>query len=298
MYKEKEVQALKKIKIIIFSFIMLIALTTTAYGADIYKSTVSEIDASNAADGYVKVKYLNETSKKLKAIIEKDSIQYTYDLNNKGEYDTYPLQMGDGSYKIRIFENISDKKYATKQTVTIKIKLNDQNAPYLISSQMVNYSDTSETVKKAHELVEGKTTDIEKVDIIYDYVISNISYDNEKAKTVKSGYLPSIDDILKSNKGICFDYAAVMAAMLRSEKIPVKLVTGYSSNLSAFHAWNEIYTKETGWIKLNEMYFDGEQWKLMDSTIASSAKQSNSPRVMEYTNKLIDNKFYTKKFEY
>lgn len=239
---------MKKIKIIIFSFIMLIALTTTAYGADIYKSAVSEIDASNAADGYVKVKYLNETTKKLKVIIEKDSVQYTYDLNNSGEYDTYPLQMGDGSYKIRVFENISDKKYATKQTVTIKVKLNDQNAPYLISSQMVNYTDNSETVKKAHELVEGKTTDIEKVDIIYDYVISNIAYDNEKAKTVKSGYLPSIDDILKSNKGICFDYAAVMAAMLRSEKIPVKLVTGYSSNLSAFHAWNEVYTKEDGWI--------------------------------------------------
>ncbi|MDF2949346.1 MAG: hypothetical protein K0R07_1377 [Sedimentibacter sp.] len=289
---------MKKMKIIIFSFIMLIALTTTAYGAEIYKSAVSEIDASNAADGYVKVKYLNETTKKLKVIIEKDSVQYTYDLNNAGEYDTYPLQMGDGSYKIRVFENISDKKYATKQTVTIKVKLNDQNAPYLISSQMVNYNDNSETIKKAHELVEGKTTDIEKVDIIYDYVISNIAYDNEKAKTVKSGYLPSIDDILKSNKGICFDYAAVMAAMLRSEKIPVKLVTGYSSNLSAFHAWNEVYTKENGWIVLNEMYFDGEKWKLMDSTIASSAKQSNSPRVMEHTNKLIDNKYYTKKFEY
>lgn len=289
---------MKKIKIIIFSFIILISLTTTAYGADIYKSAMSEIDASNTADGYVKVKYLNETTKKLKVIIEKDSVQYTYDLNGKGEYETYPLQMGDGSYKIRVFENISDKKYATKQTVTIKVKLYDQNAPYLISSQMVNYTDTSETVKKAHELVEGKTTDIEKVDIIYDYVISNISYDNEKAKTVKSGYLPSIDDILKSNKGICFDYAAVMAAMLRSEKIPVKLVTGYSSNLSAFHAWNEVYTKEDGWIVLNEMYFDGEKWKLMDSTIASSAKQSNSPKVMEYTNKLIDNKYYTKKFEY
>lgn len=289
---------MKKLKIIIFSFIMIFALTTAAYGADIYKGTKSEIDASNAADGYVKVKYLNETTKKLKVIIEKDSMQYTYDLNNSGEYDTYPLQMGDGSYKIRVFENIGDNKYATKQTVTINVKLSDPNAPFLVSTQMVNFSDTSETVKKAHELVEGKETDIEKVDVIYDYVISNISYDNEKAKTVKSGYLPSIDEILKSNKGICFDYASVMAAMLRSEKIPVKLVTGYSSNLSAFHAWNEVYTKETGWIKLNEMYFDGEKWKLMDSTVASSAKQSNSPRVMEYTNKLIDSRYYTKKFEY
>lgn len=289
---------MKKLKIIILSFIMIFALSSVAYGADIYKGSKSEIDASNSADGYVKIKYLNETTKKLKVIIEKDSVQYTYDLNNKGAYDTYPLQMGDGSYKIRVFENISDNKYAVKQTTTISVKLNDQNSPFLVSNQMVNYTDTSETVKKARELVEGKETDIEKVDVIYNYVISNFSYDYEKARTVKSGYLPTIDEILKSNKGICFDYSAVMAAMLRSEKIPVKLVTGYSSNVSAFHAWNEVYTKETGWIKLNEMYFDGEKWKLMDSTIASSAKQSNSPRVMEHTNKLIDGQNYTKKFEY
>ncbi len=285
-------------KIVLFALVMMLALSSVAYASDIYKSSKSEIDASNASDGYIKVKYLNETTKKLKVIIDKGTSQYTYDLNNKGEYDTYPLQLGDGSYKIRIFENISDNKYATVQTSTITVKLKDQNAPYLVSNQMVNFNDESETIKKAKELTEGKTTDIEKLDVIYDYVISNITYDNEKAKTVKSGYLPSIDDILNKNKGICFDYAAVMAAMLRSESIPSKLVMGYTSNLSAYHAWNEVYTEETGWIVLNEMYFDGNQWRLMDSTIASSAKQSNSPKVMESTNKLINSKNYTKEFEY
>jgi len=285
-------------KIVLFTLIMILALSSVAYASDIYKSSKSEIDASNASEGYIKVKYLNETTKKLKVIIDKGTSQYTYDLNNKGDYDTYPLQLGDGSYKIRIFENISDNKYATVQTSTITVKLKDQNAPYLVSNQMVNFNDESETVKKAKELTEGKTTDIEKLDVIYDYVISNITYDNEKAKTVKSGYLPSIDDILNKNKGICFDYAAVMAAMLRSESIPSKLVMGYTSNLSAYHAWNEVYTEETGWIVLNEMYFDGNQWRLMDSTIASSAKQSNSPKVMESTNKLINSKNYTKEFEY
>lgn len=289
---------MKKIKIMIFSFIMILALTTAAYGADIYKGSKSEIDASNVNDGYVKVRYLKETTKKLKVIIENSSVQYTYDLNNKGEFDTYPLQMGDGSYKIKVFENIDGNKYASKQTVTVNVKLVNQNAPYLISSQMINFNDESEVVKKAQELTKDKTTDIEKIDAIYDYVISNITYDNEKARTVKSGYLPVVDDILKSNKGICYDYSSVLASMLRSQNIPTKLVTGYASHLSVYHAWNEVYTEETGWIKLNEMYFDGLQWRMMDSTIASSAKQSNSPRVTEYTNKLLDSKNYTKKFEY
>lgn len=278
---------------------LFIASFALSYGAEsIYKGSKSEIDASTSADGYISVRYLKETTKKLKVIIEKGTEKYTYDLNNKGEYDVYPLQMGEGSYKIRVFENLSDNKYAVKQTVSISVKLKDANLPFLVSNQLVKYTDQSETVKKAAELTEGKETEMEKIDAIYDYIISNIKYDTEKAKTVKSGYLPSVDEILKLNKGICFDYASLMAAMLRSQGIPAKLVTGYSSKLSVFHAWNEIYTKETGWIKLNEMYFDGTEWKLMDSTVASSGKQSNSPKVMEYTNKLIDSKYYTKQFEY
>lgn len=289
---------MKNIKVIFFTLIIISVFSSAAYAADVYEGTVSEIDASKADDGYIKVRYLNSTEKKLKVIVEKASTQYTYDLNNKGEYDTYPLQMGDGSYKVRVFENISEDKYVTKQTVSFKVKLKNQNSPYLISSQMVNFSDTYAAVKKAHELAEGKETDIEKVDAIYDYITSNIVYDDEKARTVKSGYLPSIDDIFKNNKGICYDYSSLLAAMLRAESIPTKLVTGYSTNLSAFHAWNEVYTKETGWIALNGIYFDGEKWRLMDSTIASPAKQSNSPRVIENINKLMNSKNYTKKFEY
>lgn len=244
------------------------------------------------------VRYLNVTEKKLKVIIQKDSEKYTYDLNNRGEVDTFPLQMGNGKYKISIFENISSNKYVVKQTVNVDVKLNDENSPFLVKNQLVNFSDTSETVKKAQELTEGKTDDIEKIGVIYDYIISNIVYDTEKAKNVQSGYLPKIDEILKNNKGICYDYASVMASMLRSQSIPTKLVTGYSSKLSVYHAWNEVYTDETGWIALNEININGNDWNLMDSTVASSGKQSENPKVMEFTNKKINKEYYTKQFEY
>ena len=291
---------MKKISLFTALILMLcLSFTTLCYGVDnIYKGTSSEVNASNSADGYIKIKYFKETSKNLKVIIEKDTIKYTYDLNNTGVYDTFPLQMGNGKYNIKIFENIAGNKYSVKQSVDITIKLNDLNSPFLVSNKLVNYTETSKVVIKAQELTKDKTKDIEKLDAIYNYIISNIVYDTEKAKTVKSGYVPDVDEILISNKGICFDYASMMAAMLRSVDIPAKLVTGYSSNLSVFHAWNEVYTDETGWIVLNEMYFDGNQWKLMDSTIASSAKQSKSQKVIEYTNKLINIKYYTKQFEY
>ncbi|MBP1926235.1 hypothetical protein J2Z76_002100 [Sedimentibacter acidaminivorans] len=293
---------MKKLRIFfssIFIIILFLTYSTICYGADnIYKGTSSEINATNSNDGYIKIKYTKTTSKNLKVIIEKDSTKYTYDLNNEGEYDTFPLQMGDGKYKIKVFENITDNKYSVKQSIDIKVELSDPKSPFLVANKLVNYSESSDVAKKAHELTEKTDDEIEKLDIIYNYIITNVVYDTDKAKNVKPGYVPDVDEILKSNKGICFDYASIMASMLRSENIPAKLVTGYSSNLSVYHAWNEVYTDETGWIVLNEMYFDGNEWKLMDSTIASSAKQSNSPKVIEYTNKLINPKYYTKQFEY
>lgn len=272
-------------KVTAFIMVIIIVLSQTVYGLDSYNGTKSEIDVTNASNGYIKVRYLDETSKKLKVIIEKDLIQYTYDLNNDGDYDTYPLQLGDGKYKVRVFENITDNKYATKQTIYINVKLSEQLSPYLISSQLIEFSETSKAIKKAQELTEGLETDNEKFTAIYDYVISNIIYDTNKAKSVKSGYLPNIDDVFESNSGICFDYASLLAAMLRSVSLPTKLVTGYSSNVSTFHAWNEVYIDEQGWV-------------ILDPTIASAAKQSNSQRVIDYTNKLIDSKYYDKKFEY
>ncbi len=293
---------MKKIKITITSVLILVlflAINTTCFGVEkIYTGSKSEVDATYIDKGYINVRYLNVTEKKLKVIIQKDSEKYTYDLNNRGEVDTFPLQMGNGKYKISIFENISSNKYVVKQTVNVDVKLNDENSPFLVKNQLVNFSDTSETVKKAQELTEDKTDDIEKIGVIYDYIISNIVYDTEKAKNVQSGYLPKIDEILKSNKGICYDYASVMASMLRSQSIPTKLVTGYSSKLSVYHAWNEVYTDETGWIALNEININSNDWNLMDSTVASSGKQSGSPKVMEYTNKLINKEYYTKQFEY
>lgn len=292
---------MKTLKTVMFTLLIMVFLTssTLCFGIDnVFKSSSSEIDASSSADGYIKIKCTSKTDKKLKVIIEKDSNKYTYNLSNTGTYDTFPLQMGNGNYKISVFENISTNKYSVKQTANIDVKLKDINSPFLVPNVYVNYSDTSNAIKKAKELTKGVTKDIEKLEIIYEYIISNIVYDTEKARTVKSGYLPIIDDTFKSNKGICFDYASIMASMLRSQSIPAKLVTGYSKNLSAFHAWNEVYTEETGWIVLNEMYLDGDEWKLLDSTIASSAKQSKSPKVMEYTTKLMDKKNYTKQFEY
>ena len=94
---------------------------------------------------------------------------------------------------------------------------------------------------------------------------------------MKSGYLPVVDTILAAKKGICFDYAAVMTAMLRSQNIPCKLVVGYAGTV--YHAWIDVYVEGVGWID-GAIYFDGEEWTLMDPTFTSNGKRS--PAIMKY----------------
>ena len=94
---------------------------------------------------------------------------------------------------------------------------------------------------------------------------------------MKSGYLPVLDDVLAEEKGICFDYAALMAAMLRSQEVPCKLVVGYAGE--TYHAWISVWTEENGWVD-GAIFFDGHMWKRMDPTFASA--QNRSEEIMDF----------------
>ena len=159
----------------------------------------------------------------------------------------------------------------------MSVSLSDEFAPFIRPNQYVTYSSDSAAVAKAAELCAGLTDNLEKVEAVYTFVVNNTVYDKEKAQTVQSGYLPNVDETLATGKGICFDYAALMSAMLRSQGVPVKLVVGYTG--SAYHAWISVYSQNEGWVE-GKIYFDGQTWKLMDPTFASSANSSDS--IMEY----------------
>ena len=131
----------------------------------------------------------------------------------------------------------------------------------------MDFDENSKAVKKGEELAAGCGSDLDVVTNIYHYVIENITYDEEKAENVAYGYVPDVDETLSSGKGICFDYAALMAAMLRSQRIPTKLQVGYAGE--AYHAWISCYVDEIGWVD-NIISFDGKDWSLMDPTLAAN----------------------------
>ena len=245
-----------------------VVLTGQADGTVTYGSEGVTIDASHISEGYIMVSYTGTNEKVKLQITGPDEVVYTYNLH--GDYETFPLTAGSGSYTVGVFENIEGTSYSTLFTQTIDVKIDDEFGPYLYANQYVNFNGDSKVVEKAEELSKPCNDDLEVIEQVYNYMISNFTYDYDKAESVQSGYLPDVDEVFEAQTGICFDYAAVMAALLRSQRIPTRLEVGYAGDI--YHAWISTYIEEQGWVN-GIIQFDGKNWELMDPTFASTSSK-------------------------
>lgn len=251
--------------------------TPEAPGALVLGAEPLTVDASNAGQGYVMARYTGAAAKAALQLTGPDGVTYKYFLRPAETYVPLPLTGGSGAYAVDGYENVEGSTYATLFKTQLDAALEDELLPYLYPNQYVFFDAGSQAVQTAAELAAGAENDLDAVGRIYHYVIENVTYDDEKAATVSSGYLPDVDETLQSGKGICFDYAALTAAMLRSQNIPTRLEIGYSGSI--YHSWISVYIQGMGWLdKLIE--FSGEGWTRMDPTFASSGDSSSA--ILEY----------------
>jgi len=239
---------------------------TVTYGADLVT-----IDGTHTEQGYVMIQYRGSNPKVKLQIASPNGITYTYLLSKGGQFETFPLAGGNGAYSLTVLENVEGDMYTIAFSQDIDAAISDEFLPFLYPNQYVNFTPEAQTVSKAKDLASKAHSDLDVVREIYHYVIKNVTYDDAKAESVAYGYLPNVDDTLKSGKGICFDYAALMSAMLRSQRIPTKLEVGYAGEV--YHAWISVYLTGTGWID-DIIEFDGQSWSLMDPTFAASSSSS------------------------
>jgi len=237
------------------------ALYPSADGVVVLTAKGATVDASNAAQGYVMVRH-KAADKKIKVRIIKGSENATYDLPADDQYDTFLLPFGSGKYKVQVFRQVSGNRYSSEGSVSFAADIADDALPYRYPNQYVDYTAASAAVQKAAQLCAGLETDADRLKAIRKYVTAAILYDYVRASTVQSGYLPSVDDVLREGKGICFDYAALVACMLRTQGIPTKLEIGYADKI--YHAWNSVL-------------IDG-QWLRVDTTA-----EANRMKVSKYT---------------
>lgn len=263
-------------------------LVPQAPGEVVYGNELSQIDASNAGDGYLQIAYQGSAQKAKVQITIPDSTVYTYTLK-PGSKEILPLTGGSGLYHIAVLENAYDDMYALVFSQDIQVQQDDPFIPFLYPNQFSWFTQDSDVTKLGIEISEQSSSDVDYVERVYSYVTKNIEYDTELAENPPVGYLPSVDDTIASGKGICFDYASLMTALLRSQGIPTKLVIGYSG--AQYHAWISVYLQEQGWVD-NTMYFDGTSWVLVDPTLGAT---NNKRDVKRYVG---DGSNYLAKYQY
>lgn len=245
------------------SFVLPIYDASTAY-----TNNDASIDVSNVNNGWVGASAINASRLKFQVIL--GDMTYNYDLPNNGDPIICPINMGNGAYTFRVMQNTSGSNYVEICTVTADVTLKDPFAPFLIPTVFCEYNERSNVVEQARKLAKDAKNEGDVIAAVYDWVIHNISYDTAKAQELANatGYIPDPDETLAEKEGICFDYSALVAAMLRSLGIPCKIITGYVAPNDLYHAWNMVYIDGT-WETI-EMNIRSKTWERVDTTFGAS----------------------------
>ena len=225
---------------------------------------------SHLSEGYVAV--LATSSVRLKFQVSSNGVDYYYDLPSDGTPISCPLTAGSGSYTFTAWENTTGQRYAELDSITdVEVSLADEFQPFIRPSIYCDYDASSKSTKLANDLTADAQNEGDVLRSIYDWIVDDIAYNEGKAAQLAdaTGYLPSPDATIDEGSGICFDYASLAAAMLRSQGIPCKIITGYVSPDDIYHAWNMVYIDGT-WV---DARIDVKQntWTRIDTTFAAGS---------------------------
>lgn len=210
-----------------------------------------EVTTLVSDSGVLSVSIDTQNTARMKVKITKGDETIYYDVDSDYQVEI-PLQMGDGSYTVKVFSHLEGNDYQAVFSEDIAFASENPNDVFLASSDIVNFSESKTLDSVTNQVVDGATDEMEIVERITNYVIDELEYDTQKAATLDANYVPNIDNVLSDKSGICYDFAAVTASMLREAGVPAKLVMGYRSDSDLYHAWNEVLV-------------DGE-WMIVDTT--------------------------------
>lgn len=205
-----------------------------------------------AVEATLEVELKDKAYKGYKVIVDKDDVEYIYNLVEP--VTRLPLQLGDGHYAITLLGSDDGRRYRTLNKTSFDVVL-EEDVVFLNSSQTVYYTEDDAVVTLAKALTEDLEDQEAKLRAIHTYVVEHVRYDYKKAENLPKGYIPKPTETLEGGGGICYDYSALLGAMLRSVDVPTKLIKGYSTYTPVYHAWNEVL-------------IDGEWWVVDSSTDA------------------------------
>jgi transglutaminase-like putative cysteine protease len=176
------------------------------------------LDTSHANDEYG-LAACNETAT-IKIGIRKDGCtEAFYTVVGDGAWHSFPITDGEGSYTVSLYRNLSGSSYVFVVSERITVTVEDPYAKYLQSNSIVNWNSGMSCVQFAASLMTGKTTEKAKAEAVYQWIVSHVTYDFDKASSNLIGYSSNPETTYDTYKGICLDFAVLYASMLRGNGI-------------------------------------------------------------------------------
>ena len=180
------------------------------------------------------------------------------------------LSQGDSQRVKRLDERSVEltvvKVPAASQLSDLKVE-----SEYVVPSPFLQ-SDDPRIVKYANEAVKSEKDPWKKATLMERYVYQNLRKKNF------STALASASEVAKNMEGDCTEHAVLLAAMLRAQKLPSRVVVGlvYIQSRSSFggHMWTEVFL-DNRWIPLDGTLGKGGigagHIKLADSGLAENS---------------------------
>lgn len=251
----------------------------------VYSNKFVRIDTTTASEGYIILENLDERaynigvyiSTKVKNDVEKNP-NYIWISDSKGKCSIkIPLTYGVTEYNITVVTSMTYEPTGTecsskKAELTFTPKIVSETGPFLFSAGEVIYDENMMFIKKAKEIADTCSNDFEKVEKMQAWLTSYMSYKKEEA-TPRLVYQCDLEKIYSRKTGVCYDYAVILAAMLRSQGIPCKLDFGYYDGVG--HVWTEVYINSDGVHAADNVYLEGKKWSRVEATLsgANGAKE-------------------------
>jgi hypothetical protein len=214
-------------------------------------------DLMSLGQGVLRARVNEETDAERRFLVRRKDIfkQYSFAAPN-GHTVAIPIVYGSGPYEVYAEEKNADGRFEARALLKVNVEL-DEDTAYLMSNKFLNYNDGMESVRYFKQLAAGAANRGEFISAVQQELALTLEYDEEKVaaleRTTLSSYIPDIEDTFLTRRGICYDFAALLCCVLRSNGIQARIAVGRCDLVDFLHSWVEVR--------------EGSEWKLMDPTV-------------------------------
>ena len=264
-----------------------IQLIETANG--VYENEYVKIDINTSNKGYIQIESLDPAAERVEVNLYSNvnnqfggKGRWHYNHKQKGKTTLKAaLTYGNATYEIEVWttltsESLGITRCTRKAVLTVTLNNVSKTGGFLLSTGEVIYSSGMQFIKKADEIAATCSNDFEKVGKIYAWLTDYLDYKPSDDYTAVGTYTCDLEKVYNRGYGVCYDYAVILAAMLRSQGIPCKVVFGKYAGSDYGHVWNEVYINSNGSITTDKVDIAGNKWCRLDPTMShsNSGKQS------------------------